>query len=248
MLAQISDPHVDVGPGDLGSAAALAAGVAEVLGLEPAPDAVIVTGDLAEHASAAEYERVRELLAPLPVPVHVIPGNHDDRDALRAHFPLPPGDRVQHSADVGPLRLVACDTLVPGEIAGRLDLPWLEAELASVADDGRPVVLAMHHPPVGIGQPILDDSGLPEADRRGLAELLRGFPAVRRVIAGHYHRTAFAVLAGCGVAVCRSVHLQARLQVGGYDFELVREPPAIALHLERDGDVVSHVQPVMARA
>ena len=246
MLAQISDPHVDVGPGDEGSAAALAAAVAEVLALDPGPDAVVVTGDLAEHASTAEYARVAELLAPLPMPVHVIPGNHDERDALRAQFPSPPGERVQYSVDVGPLRLVACDTLVPGEIPGTLDLAWLESQLA--ADAGRPVILAMHHPPLGIGQPVLDDAGLPEADRRALAELLRAFPAVRRVIAGHYHRTAFGVLAGCGVAVAPSVHLQARLEIGGDDFELVREPPAIALHLARDGEVVSHVQPVTARA
>jgi 3',5'-cyclic AMP phosphodiesterase CpdA len=248
MLAQITDPHMDVGPGDQGSAAALAAGVAEVLALDPAPDAVVVTGDLAEHASAAEYERVRELLAPLPMPVHVIPGNHDDRDVLRAHFPSPPGERVQYAVDAGDLRLLACDTSIPGEIPGRLDLAWVEAELAAVAEAGRPVVLAMHHPPVGIGQPVLDDAGLPEADRSGLAELLRAFPAVRRIVAGHYHRTAFGVLAGCGVAVCPSVHLQSRLEIGGTDFELVAEPPAIALHLTRDGDVVSHVQPVMARA
>ena len=40
MLAQLSDPHVDVGPGDTGSAAALAAAVRAVLSLDPAPDAV----------------------------------------------------------------------------------------------------------------------------------------------------------------------------------------------------------------
>ena len=91
ILAQLSDPHVLVGPGDRGSAESLAAGVAAVLALRPRPDAVLVSGDLADTASAAEYERVRELLAPLPMPVHVLPGNHDDRDALRAHFPLDGG-------------------------------------------------------------------------------------------------------------------------------------------------------------
>ena len=94
ILAQLSDPHVLVGPGGRGSAASLAAGVAAVLALRPRPDAVLVSGDLADTASAAEYERVRELLAPLPMPVHVLPGNHDDRDALRAHFPLDGRRRV----------------------------------------------------------------------------------------------------------------------------------------------------------
>ena len=56
MLAQLSDPHVH----DDESAAALAAAVRSVLALLPLPDAVLVSGDLAEHAAAAEYEPVRE--------------------------------------------------------------------------------------------------------------------------------------------------------------------------------------------
>ena len=70
MLAQLSDPHIQ----DDDSAAALAAAVRTVLELTPLPDAVLVSGDLAEHGTAAEYERVRELLSPLPMPVHVMPG------------------------------------------------------------------------------------------------------------------------------------------------------------------------------
>ena len=88
MIAQLSDPHLRVGPDDQGSATALERAVAAVLELGPLPDAVLVTGDIAEHASAEEYELARRLLAPLPMPVHVLPGNHDDPAAMREHFPL----------------------------------------------------------------------------------------------------------------------------------------------------------------
>ena len=62
ILAQLSDPHVRLPPEDEGSGAALEAAVRAVLALDPLPDAVVVTGDLADGAAPAEYERVRELL------------------------------------------------------------------------------------------------------------------------------------------------------------------------------------------
>src|SRR6185503_16671382 len=68
IIAQLSDPHIKVGANDEGSAAALARAVDAVLALTPLPAAVVVTGDLAEHAAAAEYERFAELVAPLPMP------------------------------------------------------------------------------------------------------------------------------------------------------------------------------------
>jgi calcineurin-like phosphoesterase family protein len=48
-----------------------------------------VTGDLADGGTRAEYDRFDELIAPLPMPVHVLPGNHDDLDWLAAE--LAPG-------------------------------------------------------------------------------------------------------------------------------------------------------------
>ena len=60
--------------------------VAHIAGLAQIPDVVLATGDLVETGSPAEYARLRELLSPLGVPGYVIPGNHDDRPALRAAF------------------------------------------------------------------------------------------------------------------------------------------------------------------
>jgi len=89
LLVQLSDPHVGADWGDGDSVARLAAAVASVRALEPNPDAVLISGDLADHAADSEYEKVRELLAPLEAPLYVLPGNHDDRLALRRHFGVP---------------------------------------------------------------------------------------------------------------------------------------------------------------
>src|SRR3954447_4302473 len=154
VLAQLSDSHVDVGPGDTGSAEALAAAVEAVLRVDPAPDAVLLSGDLTNDSSARSFERVRELLAPLPMPVHVLPGNHDEREALRAWFtedeaPHVHGAPFQYAVRCRGVRLVVVDTTLPGRDDGRLDAgarAWLETELA--AEPGTPTIVAMHHSPL----------------------------------------------------------------------------------------------------
>jgi len=85
-IAQISDPHVGVGAEHENTARALAQAVAATARIDPQPIAVLLTGDLTHDGAHEEYELVRELLSPLPMPVHPIPGNHDRRENLRAAF------------------------------------------------------------------------------------------------------------------------------------------------------------------
>jgi 3',5'-cyclic-AMP phosphodiesterase len=244
LLAQLSDPHMRVGADDSGAALALTRAVAAVLAVRPAPQAVLVTGDIADGAQAREYERVRELLAPLPMPVHLLAGNHDDRDALREHFGRDggPSELLQYTARCGDLRIVACDTTLPGRDDGDLRLDWLEERL--VAEPFVPTVVAMHHVPLAIGLPVLDEIGLPGEQVRALADLLARSPQVRRVVAGHVHRTVAGSLGGCAVLACTSTNLQARLEIGTPELTWAAEPPAFALHALLDGELVSHVQPI----
>src|SRR3954471_24913573 len=117
LFAQLTDPHVS--DDDPGAAAALGRAVAAVLALRPAPDAVLVTGDLADHASPGEYARVEELLAPLPMPVAALAGNHDDPAAI---------DGVDELR-AGGYRILLCETAQPGRDDGRLDVERLAARL-----------------------------------------------------------------------------------------------------------------------
>src|SRR5271156_213935 len=90
IVIQLSDPHI-LAPGELlyrrfDTAEFLARAVAEINGLDPLPDVAVVTGDLVDHGEPPEYEHLRALLAPLAMPVFVIPGNHDAREPLRDAF------------------------------------------------------------------------------------------------------------------------------------------------------------------
>jgi 3',5'-cyclic-AMP phosphodiesterase len=243
LLAQISDFHLR--DGESSRDAALAATVDKVLELNPLPDAVLASGDLADTPSVAEYERVRRLLEPLPMPVHALNGNHDDPRMLEECFGSPPS----YSVAIGEsMRLVVCDTRLEGSDAGVLGperLAWLESELASKPEP--PTILALHHPPVSIGLAATDGVGLPPEDRLALAELLPRFPQVRRVVTGHAHRASYGVLAGVPVVTVPSTDIQARLEFGVEEFNMVAETPGFAVHVLVDGEVVSHIQPVERR-
>ncbi|HEY3764311.1 MAG TPA: phosphodiesterase [Gaiellales bacterium] len=250
LLAQLSDLHAGIAGRDRDPIERLTAVVAAVAALDPAPVAVVVTGDLTQNGRPAEYERVRELLAPLRMPVHVLPGNHDDRDALRAALVPAAADAmpgyVQYTARAGRLRLLVCDTVVPGHDGGRMcdeRLGWLDAQLA--ADRSTPTVVAMHHPPLVTGIEAMDAIGLDAATRTALADMLDRAPNVRRVVAGHVHRTMLATCGDRPVFTCPSTDLAIGLDLApGADLAIHAEPAAFALHLDVAGGMTTHVQPV----
>lgn len=254
LIAQITDSHVGVGPGDTASADALTAAVAAIAGLDPAPVAVLFTGDLAANGRPAEYERIRELLAPLAMPVHPLMGNHDERDALRAAFADHPGvagntEFVQYRADCGPVTVVVCDTSEPGELGGRLGrerLEWLEAELAAAA--GSPTIVAMHHPPLLTGIHEFDvEIPLAPQDRAATAALPH---PPELIVSGHIHLAVRGMSGPTPVFVCPSVHLQAEFDLSpGAGVRLIPDPPGYAVHLHgADQAVISHVRPIAGRA
>jgi predicted MPP superfamily phosphohydrolase len=88
IIAQITDLHVRprgvLAYGGLDTTAMLGRAMTAIAALDPAPDCVIATGDLADCGLADEYRMLDELFAQLSMPVFAIPGNHDRRDAMRA--------------------------------------------------------------------------------------------------------------------------------------------------------------------
>ena len=249
IVIQLSDPHI-LAPGELlygrfDTAEFLARSVAEINRLDPLPDVAVITGDLVDHGEPAEYEHLRALLSPLAMPVFVIPGNHDAREPLRAAFAadgyLPAEGFLQFTIEDYPVRLVALDTLIPGEAGGLLcseRLAWLDYALASAP--ARPVLLMMHHPPFPTGIERMDRAGLQNSE--ALAAVVARHPQVERILCGHLHRAIDRRFAGTVAGTAPSTAAQLRLSLTpDAPLRFMFEPPGYQLHLWcEDSGLVTH--------
>jgi len=251
ILLQLSDLHLRAQEGEPDER--LARAVAAARELAPKPLALLVSGDIADEPTAEVYARARRALERLAMPIHAIAGNHDDRDLLAAAFggrDSAIGAPVNVLADVGALRVVGCDTSLPGSPDGELGAEQLEWLVHALADaPARATLLALHHPPAPTGIRAMDEIGI-DPDHAALLEaLLAEHPQVLALTCGHVHRTAVSSFAGRPLLVCPSTSSTLRLDLRAEDdLPLVfdEQPPAFAVHLLAGGRLVSHVQSLPA--
>ncbi len=251
LIAQITDLHVrpagKTANGFVDVNGMLEAAVASLLSQSRTPDLVLATGDLTDNGLIEEYQELRRILAPLSMPVYLIPGNHDRRENLRTVFAdhgyLPPGDGFLHYVIEGhPVRLIGLDTLVAGETHGEMceaRLGWLEARLAEAPD--QPTLLFMHHPPFATGLRAMDLINCRGGD--AMAALVRRYPAIERVICGHHHRPIQTRWAGSVGSIAPSTAHQVMLEFGDASESRIRmEPPGYHLHLwTAEAGLVTHM-------
>lgn len=244
LLAQLSDLHVCEEWEGVDPRTRVERVVAAIGSLPDPVDAVVVTGDLTDDGSPESYREVRRLLEPLAVPVHVLPGNHDDRANLRSAFDLPGSgaEPINYSVEVGGLRVIVFDSIIPGQDPGAYgpeQLRWLDQELGR--DEAKPTLLALHHPPLPTGLPGWDAINLTAADRAAMAAIAGRHPQLRAIVGGHLHRLAAGVVGGCPVFSAPSACLQARPDFGNNDVEFI-DPPGFALHVYSDGELSIQAQ------
>jgi 3',5'-cyclic AMP phosphodiesterase CpdA len=249
LLVQLSDLHLR--PDDPRPAERLERAVHRVAELQPRPRAVLLSGDLADEPSSAAYEQVHELLAPLGLPLHAIPGNHDGRDLLRARFgpsPAASDAPVRFAVNCGPLRLVGCDSTSPGRESGALgteQLDWLNHVLTEEPEV--PTLLALHHPPIRTGVRSIDAIGLDAGDQLRLEQLLARHSQVRAITCGHVHKTVMSAFADRPLLICPSTNSSLELDLRARDdlpFAFAPEPLGFAVHALVADRLVSHVQPL----
>ncbi|MBT1258309.1 tyrosine-protein phosphatase [Rhodococcus erythropolis] len=170
-----------------------------------AVDAVVVTGDLAQHGEASTYpvlaEAISDMQDRLNCQVLTVPGNHDDLRHFAEHF------RERHVIHVGGHRLVGLDSS-SGSLTDD-ELSWLETVLTESAPF--PTIVALHHPPVPSVAETLRGREL--ANPQDLAAVIAG-SGVSVILAGHFHHPMSGALAGVPVWVGGSL---AYLQDAGAD-------------------------------
>jgi 3',5'-cyclic-AMP phosphodiesterase len=240
LIAHLSDPHITTGPLGGRPAAGLQLALARVLALQPLPDCVVITGDLTDHGRPDEYLALRDIIGAFPLPLHLVTGNHDNRETLLDTFGGGPllGDSMEahYAVEYPEATVVALDSLIPGSPAGRLggaQLAWLDEVLDRRPDV--PALLGLHHPHVPVGIPFLDGMRLLDGD--ALAEVVDAHPNVVRLMAGHVHRTISTGL----LTVAPSTYRQTGMVLDsdsppGY----LDEPTGFLLHILTGSTCVTH--------
>lgn len=175
-------------------------------------DLCVVTGDVADHGEADEYEIAIGHLSDIPIPTNVLPGNHDFHIPLTVSVPRPglTMDRLQR---VGPWLFIFADSNFDGrtlDADGRLvdnpdrieatgalgpaEVAWIDDVIA--ASDAPYVWLWMHHPPAVEGG--FDKPGF-NAEVEGL---ITRNPNIAGIGAGHVHSSVVRSIGQRPVYLC----------------------------------------------
>ncbi|MCF2530555.1 metallophosphoesterase [Yinghuangia soli] len=219
-LVQISDLHFPDTAGVRGFVqhdpdAGLAAVLGHAAGAIAAASLVVATGDLADLGEPGAYERLGDVLDAVPAPVYCLSGNHDRNDAYRACLPRR-NVHLETAVRVGSWLMLFLDSNARGrEDAGdgtyrdrddrmtaaeQPELTPAEAAQARAileATSAEHVFVWLHHPPLPDIAP--DAQGDTE-----LAKLVRDFPKIRALGAGHLHGDLHGTFEGRPVFVCPS--------------------------------------------
>lgn len=239
-VVQLSDTHISASEPVPASLQVLLDWIAA----GPPPDLVVVSGDIVREDpdDGDDREHARQVLAALPCPVSVIPGNHDvgfydepeQLDRRRAAFVTTWGtDRFE--VRVPGWQLVGLDAYA----LGNADHDGWAAE---ALDDRHSVGVFVHQPVDGDPD---DGWQMFPAPRQRLAALLAASPTLRFVASGHRHCAAVddRPLAGNAADVARiwapsTTFVGAESYLGGDP-----SPGAVEYLLHADGSFTWRVVP-----
>lgn len=238
---QISDTHIvpegALAYGRSDTAVALETAITTInerLPLLGAVECAIITGDLTDHGTDEEYARFKAIMAQLKLPYLAIPGNHDNREAMRHAFAgeewMPETGPIHWHKGFGAFTIIGLDTLLDGAHHGELSdegFRFLDETLSGIG--ARPAVVATHHPWMHSGIQAMDLDNLRNGS--ALMERLQAHPGPVRMLSGHVHRAMTTqigkVTCQIAPAPCHAVHLDHRQDASN---DLILEPGAVTIH------------------
>ena len=206
---------------------------------------VIVTGDMTHWGDEDAYDAFSREIRRLPMPVHLMVGNHDDTAAFTKAFaqtPRDPNGFVQFAFDTPFGRALCLDTKMPGTHAGGYCAErraWLAAELEKTSG---PLLFFMHHPPFEVGIPSMDKIMM--LDVEAFHDVIAPHKErIRHLFFGHVHRAIFGNWRGVSFSCMRGLNHQVAL---GLNFTQEGTPgdladPAYGVVLLSDDTVVVHM-------
>ncbi len=237
-IQQFTDTHLHADSGKelygLDTERSLRQVLAKAREAAPAPDLILLTGDLVHDGSSHGYRRLAGYMGERGVPAYALAGNHDAPATMASIFQGLPVD-YRDTLTIGAWLLVFLNSHLPGSDAGALGGKQLE-QLRALLDDcqNRHVLLCLHHQPVPVGSPWIDRIGLQDAAE--LWQVLERRPEVRGILWGHIHQDYTGEAHGVRLLGSPSTCVQFAPRCD--DFRLDDIPPAYRwLELAADGAI-----------
>ena len=195
---------------------------------------VLVTGDLIQDDTPEAYDRFRELMLPLNLRVHCVPGNHDIRNLMRQVCCRPPFSYCAWE-EIGNWLIIGIDSCVSDDAGGCVTADELErlSEIV-ISSPAKHVMVSLHHPPVPMGSKWLDTVGLKNGDE--VLERLSSLKRVRIAAFGHVHQEYDQEHLGIRIIATPSTCRQ--FARGSDEFAVDDNPPAYRrIELQKDGSL-----------
>lgn len=152
---------------------------------QEAASLLLVTGDLANHAKAEAYLRLRNKLNTLQIQQAWLSGNHDSHSLM---VDTVGDDFLPRSICIGKWLVIMLDSSVPGKVGGHLgkkELLSLSTTLEEFSMQEH-VLVCLHHQPVKIGCDWLDEQRVDDSEE--FFNILSGEQRLRGVVWGHVHQ------------------------------------------------------------
>ena len=201
-------------------------------------DAVLITGDIAQTPTIDTYLALPELLAPLNLPVYLLPGNHDDRKLLSRLNGVGccSTDPVIVS---GSWAFFLLDSSLDGRNFGYLHEPQLQQLERNIQTYSHlNQLIALHHHPIPVNSPWLDEIGLSNADE--LFSRITPYSQVKGIVSGHVHLASETDVNGIHVSTCPATCVQ--FERGSEQQTFSSFPPGYrSLTLHSDGKIETRV-------
>jgi Icc protein len=216
-------------------------------------DFAVMTGDQVHWGDGDSYRVLADAIARLSVPVKVLMGNHDKRDALLASIAGIETDEngfVQYVEETLAGHCVFIDTKIDAETdAGEYcekRRTWLKRQLESTSG---PVILFMHHPPLRLGLKGMDVIAL-EDPQSFYAVLEPHRSRIRQIFFGHVHRPICGNWRGIPFSCVRGLNHQLALDLEAPATSVPGnfEPPAYGVVMADTDQIVVHMHEFMDRS
>ncbi len=239
ILIQITDTHLMANAGSpflyLNPEHSFHAVMDDIQRHYPHLDALIHTGDVAQEADSATYQRYLQYMQSLNINFFQIPGNHDDIDCFPFQQPLPKPTVIE----LGAWSIILLNSAVMGQVDGYITPEHLHA-LAEVLEQQQDqfVILACHHHPIAMQSQWIDEHKLKNSP--DLMQVIEPYSNIKAVLFGHVHQDSFNTWNNIQFLSTPSTCVQFKPQQD--DFALDQQAPGYrCLHLHQDGSFSTKV-------